>query len=36
VLGSLDAPVPYSPSLEDAFLLSESLIVETARALAAW
>lgn len=36
VLGSLDTPVPYSPSLEDAFLLSEELILESARALAAW
>ncbi|MBI1946942.1 MAG: hypothetical protein HYS27_14695 [Deltaproteobacteria bacterium] len=36
VLGSLDTPVPYSPSLEDAFLLSEQLVLETARALAAW
>lgn len=36
VLGSLDTPVPYSPSLEDAFLLSDELILESARALAAW
>jgi 2-oxoisovalerate dehydrogenase E1 component len=36
VLGSLDTPVPYSPSLEDAYLLSEEHILATARALAAW
>ena len=36
VLGSLDTPVPYSPSLEDAYLLSEEHILHTARALAAW
>jgi 2-oxoisovalerate dehydrogenase E1 component len=36
VLGSLDTPVPYSPSLEDAFLLNEADIEATARALAAW
>jgi 2-oxoisovalerate dehydrogenase E1 component len=36
VLGSLDTPVPYSPSLEDAFLLTEPLMLETARALVAW
>jgi 2-oxoisovalerate dehydrogenase E1 component len=36
VLGSLDTPVPYSPSLEDAFLLSDDHILATARALATW
>jgi 2-oxoisovalerate dehydrogenase E1 component len=36
VLGSLDTPVPYSPSLEDAFLLGEEHILQTARALLAW
>ena len=36
VLGALDTPVPYSPSLEDAFLLNEAEIEATARALAAW
>jgi 2-oxoisovalerate dehydrogenase E1 component len=36
VLGSLDVPVPYSPSLEDAYLLSEGQILETARALLAF
>ncbi|HEY1101176.1 MAG TPA: transketolase C-terminal domain-containing protein, partial [Myxococcota bacterium] len=36
VLGSLDTPVPYSPSLEDAFLLNEAEIEATARALATW
>ncbi len=36
VLGSLDTPVPYSPSLEDAYLLSPERILEEARALARW
>jgi pyruvate/2-oxoglutarate/acetoin dehydrogenase E1 component len=36
VLGALDTPVPYAPSLEDAFLVSEKQIVETARAMLAW
>jgi 2-oxoisovalerate dehydrogenase E1 component len=36
VMGALDAPVPYSPSLEDAFLLSDALMLSTARALLAW
>jgi pyruvate/2-oxoglutarate/acetoin dehydrogenase E1 component len=36
VLGALDTPVPYSPSLEDAFLLSDEEIVTAARALASW
>ena len=36
VLGSLDTPVPYAPSLEDAFLLSEQRILDEARALAAY
>ena len=36
VLGSLDTPVPYGPSLEDAFLLNEAEITATARALASW
>lgn len=31
VLGALDAPVPYSPTLEDAFLVSEERIAEAAR-----
>ena len=31
VLGALDAPVPYSPVLEDAFLVSGQLIAEQAR-----
>ena len=34
VLGALDTPVPYGPSLEDAFLLSDELLINTARALA--
>jgi 2-oxoisovalerate dehydrogenase E1 component len=36
VLGSLDTPVPYSPSLEDEFLLGDGQIVQAARALASW
>ncbi|MBM4282242.1 MAG: hypothetical protein FJ137_16300 [Deltaproteobacteria bacterium] len=36
VLGSLDTPVPYGPSLEDAFLLGEDHILQTARALVSW
>ncbi|MFZ9887316.1 MAG: alpha-ketoacid dehydrogenase subunit beta, partial [Myxococcota bacterium] len=34
VLGALDAPVPYAPSLEDAYLLSEELLFDSALALA--
>jgi 2-oxoisovalerate dehydrogenase E1 component len=33
VLGALDTPVPYSPPLEDAFLVSEQEIVTAARKL---
>jgi 2-oxoisovalerate dehydrogenase E1 component len=36
VLGALDAPVPYAPSLEDAFLVSEQQLFDTALALARW
>jgi pyruvate/2-oxoglutarate/acetoin dehydrogenase E1 component len=36
VLGSLDTPVPYAPSLEDEYLLSEQRILDEARALARW
>lgn len=36
VLGALDTPVPYSPSLEEEFLLSEDLLLATARALVKW
>lgn len=36
VLGAIDAPVPYAPSLEDAYLVSEAQIVETARSMLAW
>ena len=36
VLGALDAPVPYAPSLEDAFLVSETLLFESALHLARW
>jgi 2-oxoisovalerate dehydrogenase E1 component len=34
VLGALDTPVPYSPPLEDRFLVSEAEIVEAVRRLA--
>ena len=33
VMGSLDTPVPYAPSLEDAYLLNEAQILKSARAL---
>jgi 2-oxoisovalerate dehydrogenase E1 component beta subunit len=36
VLGALDAPVPYSPPLEDAFLPSEGDVEREARLLAKW
>jgi len=36
VLGALDAPVPYAPSLEDAFLVSSEMIQNHARALLRW
>jgi 2-oxoisovalerate dehydrogenase E1 component len=36
VLGALDAPVPYSPPLEDAFLPSEEEVEREARLLAKW
>ena len=36
VLGSLDTPVPYAPSLEDEYLLSEARILDEARSLARW
>lgn len=36
VLGALDAPVPYSPPLEEAFLVSDKQIAEAARRLAAY
>jgi 2-oxoisovalerate dehydrogenase E1 component len=36
VLGALDASVPYAPSLEDAFLVSDELLTGTARALLEW
>ncbi len=35
-LGALDTPVPYAPSLEDAFLVSDDDIVTTARNMLAW
>jgi 2-oxoisovalerate dehydrogenase E1 component beta subunit len=34
VLGALDTPVPYSPPLEEVFLVSEAEIERAARALA--
>jgi 2-oxoisovalerate dehydrogenase E1 component len=36
VLGALDAPVPYSPPLEDYFLPSEADVEREARLLAKW
>ena len=36
VLGSLDTPVPYSPPLEDGFLVSQALLYETAKELLKW
>ncbi len=36
IVGALDAPVPYSPPLEDAFLPGEALIERAARLLAAY
>jgi 2-oxoisovalerate dehydrogenase E1 component beta subunit len=36
VVGALDTPVPYSPSLEDAFLPGEDLVERAARRLAAY
>ena len=36
VVGALDAPVPYSPPLEDAFLPGEERIERAARLLAAY
>ncbi len=36
VLGSLDTPVPYSPGLEDGFLVSVEQLVKAARHLVAW
>jgi 2-oxoisovalerate dehydrogenase E1 component len=36
IVGALDAPVPYSPPLEDAFLAGEDRILRAARLLAAW
>ena len=36
VLGALDAPVPYSPPLEEAFLPSEAEVERAARLLAAY
>lgn len=36
VLGALDTPVPYAPSLEDAYLVSTEHIVDTACAVVNW
>jgi len=36
VLGSLDTPVPYSPPLEDHFLLSDDTIIKEIKDLHAW
>ncbi|HUC42421.1 MAG TPA: thiamine pyrophosphate-dependent enzyme [Candidatus Sulfotelmatobacter sp.] len=36
IVGALDAPVPYSPSLEDAFLPGEERVLRAARLLAAY
>jgi 2-oxoisovalerate dehydrogenase E1 component len=36
VVGALDAPVPYSPPLEDAFLPGEAVVLRAARLLAAY
>ena len=36
IIAALDTPVPYSPPLEDAFLPSEQLVEDAARALAAY
>ena len=36
ILGALDTPVPYSPSLEELFLVSEAEILTAARNLVAY
>jgi len=36
VLGALDTPVPYAPSLEDAFLVSDEQLKTTLATLARW
>jgi 2-oxoisovalerate dehydrogenase E1 component len=36
IVGALDAPVPYSPPLEDAFLAGEDRVLRAARLLAAY
>ena len=36
IVGALDAPVPYSPPLEDAFLVGEDRVLRAARLLAAY
>ena len=36
VMGALDTPVPYSPPLEAAFLVSEAMVEKAARLLNAY
>lgn len=36
IIGALDTPVPYSPSLEEVFLPSEAMIENAARLLVRW
>lgn len=36
ILGALDAPVPYAPSLEDAYLVSHDHLKDSVRALLEW
>jgi 2-oxoisovalerate dehydrogenase E1 component len=36
VLGALNAPVPYAPSLEDVFLVSDEYLLQSAREILAW
>ncbi len=36
VLGALNAPVPYAPSLEDGFLVSNEYMLQSAREILAW
>ncbi len=36
VLGALNAPVPYAPSLEDVFLVSNEYLLQSAREILAW
>lgn len=36
VIGALDTPVPYSPSLEDEYLLNKERALQVARSMLAW